>query len=147
MAIYARGSNDGQEAGGLTISDQIAAANHWIEVNGATLIQVFSEIQASHSEEGSAILGMIAFAERDERPIDIILVNSMSRLSRRTSEFMQLRERLRRQKISIISLADDFDSDPDIELTVAVADCLDRFRSADRSLRIIRALRGRRAAA
>ena len=51
---------------------------------------------------------MIALAESDDHPIDIILVHSQSRLFHNALDFVQHRERLRERKVRIASVTQTF---------------------------------------
>lgn len=103
VAIYARATAFGQTPYARCCGDQVARAGQWIKENGCRQVAVFTEI-------GSAIAGrpalqeMLGLAEADERPIDIVLVTSVSRLSRDASDFMGIRDRLAAKNVEIVSV-------------------------------------------
>lgn len=104
--VYARVSTTRQEKNDLSLLDQIATAERWIEDNGAQAVRVFSEAGSATDDHRRAFREMIALTESDEHPIDIILAHSLSRLFRNALDFMQYRERLRGKKIRILGDAE-----------------------------------------
>lgn len=91
--VYARVSTTRQEKNDLSLPDQIATAERWIEDNGAQAVRVFSKAGSATDDHRRAFREMIALAESDEHPVDIILAHSLSRLFRNAPDFMQYRER------------------------------------------------------
>ena len=73
--VYARVSTTRQEKNDLSLLDQIATAERWIAENGAEQVRVFSEAGSATDDERRAFREMIALAESDERPVDVILVH------------------------------------------------------------------------
>lgn len=102
--VYARVSTIRQEKNDLSIPDQIASADRWIEEQGAERVRVFAEAGSATTDERRAFREMIALAEGGDHPVDVILVHSLSRGFRNALDFMQYRERLRRRKVRIVSI-------------------------------------------
>jgi DNA invertase Pin-like site-specific DNA recombinase len=102
-AIYARATAFGQTLYDRCCGDQVARAGQWIKENGCRQAAVFTEI-------GTAIAGrpalqeMLDLAETDERPIDMVFVTSLSRLSRDASDFLGIRDRLTARNVEIVSI-------------------------------------------
>ena len=140
VAVYARVSTTRQEKNDFSLPDQITTAERWIEENDATLVQVFSEAGSATTDERRAFREMIALAERDERPIDIILVHSLSRGFRNALDFMQYRERLRRRKVRIVSITQNFGDDPASDMAVAMLAIFDEYHSAENGKHVRRTM-------
>ncbi|HEU4961504.1 MAG TPA: recombinase family protein [Sphingomonas sp.] len=140
VAIYARVSTTRQEKNDLSLPDQIATADHWIEENGAEKVRVFSEAGSATDDERRAFREMIALAESEERPLDIILVHSLSRLFRNALDFMQYRERLRRRKVRIVSITQNFGDDPASDMVVAMLAIFDEYHSAENGKHVRRTM-------
>lgn len=135
VVVYARVSTTRQEKNDLSLPDQIATADRWIEEAGATKVATYSEAGSATDDERRAFREMIALAESDERPVDIILVHSLSRLFRNALDFMQYRERLRRNKVRIVSITQQFGDDPASDLAVSMLAIFDEYHSAESTLR------------
>ena len=106
--VYARVSTTRQEKNDLSIPDQIATARRWIEDQGAIEVRVFAEAGSATDDSRRAFQEMIALAEGPDRPIDVILAHSMSRLFRNAADFMAYRERLRLRKIRMVAITQNF---------------------------------------
>lgn len=72
---------------------------------------------------------MIALVEGSDRPVDIILVHSLSRLFRNALDLRQYRERLRRRKVRIVSITQQFGDDPAADLAVSMLAIFDEYHS------------------
>ena len=72
----------------------------------------FVEAGASATrDDRTEFQAMITAATSDERPADIILVHSLSRLFRNALHFMQYKELLRRHRVRIVSITQSFGED------------------------------------
>ena len=138
--VYARVSTTRQEKNDLSLPDQIATAERWIEDHAAQAVRVFSEAGSATDDHRRAFREMIALAESNERPVDIILAHSLSRLFRNALDFMQYRERLRSKKIRIISVTQDFGDDPTSDLAVSMLAIFDEYHSAENAKHVRRTL-------
>ena len=138
--VYARVSTTRQEKNDLSLPDQIATAERWIEDNGAQAVRVFSKAGSATDDHRRAFREMIALAESDEHPVDIILAHSLSRLFRNALDFMQYRERLRRKKIRIISVTQNFGDDPASDLAVSMLAVFDEYHSAENAKHVRRTM-------
>ncbi|MCW2365831.1 DNA invertase Pin-like site-specific DNA recombinase [Sphingobium sp. B7D2B] len=138
--VYARVSTTRQERNDLSLPDQIASAERWIEENGAACVRVFSEAGSATDDERRAFREMISLAEADECPVDVILVHSLSRLFRNALDFMQYRERLRRRKVRIVSITQNFGDDPASDMAVAMLAIFDEYHSAENGKHVRRTM-------
>ncbi|KTF68978.1 recombinase family protein [Sphingomonas sp. HT-1] len=105
--IYARVSPSRQNGGSLSLRDQVAAAEAWVENSGAQVVRVFSEKASGTVDRCDGIHEMIASAESDDHPVDAILVETPSRLCRDAQEFRRYRNRLGQKNVEIVSLTHD----------------------------------------
>ena len=83
---------------------------------------------------------MIALAESEERPVDVVLVHSLSRGFRNALDFMQYRERLRRRKVRIVSITHNFGDDPASDMAVAMLAIFDEYHSAENGKHVRRTM-------
>ena len=72
---------------------------------------------------------MIAAASGEDRPYDVILEPSLSRLFRNAMHFMQYRAMLKRSKVRIVSITQEFGDDPAAELAVGMLALFDEYHS------------------
>ena len=139
--IYARVSTKRQAANDLSVPDQIAHAERWIAEQGATHAQTYLEAGASATrDDRTEFQAMIASATSDERPVDIILVHSLSRLFRNALHFMQYKEMLRRHRVRIISITQSFGDDPASELAVGMLALFDKYHSQENAKHVKRTM-------
>ncbi len=138
--VYARVSTTRQEKNDLSLPDQIGSADRWIDEQGAERVRVFSEAGSATDDERRAFREMIALAEGDDRPVDVILVHSLSRLFRNALDFMQYRERLRRRKVRIVSITQNFGDDPASDMAVAMLAIFDEYHSAENGKHVRRTM-------
>lgn len=103
-AIYARFSSDLQDA--RSITDQVALARQRAEREGWTVVEVYSDAAISgagmHNRPG--LLDMMVAAKA--RQFDIVLVESLDRLSRDLEDIAGLHKRLSAWDVKIVTLAD-----------------------------------------
>lgn len=83
---------------------------------------------------------MIVLAEGDDHPVDLILLHSLSRGFRNVLDFMQYRERLRRKKIRIVSITQNFGDDPASDMAVAMLAIFDEYHSAENGKHVRRTM-------
>lgn len=140
VVVYARVSTTRQEKNDLSLPDQISTADRWIEEAGATKVATYSEAGSATDDERRAFREMIALAESDEHPVDIILVHSLSRLFRNALDFMMYRERLRRRKVRIVSVTQDFGDDPASEMATSMLALFDAYHSAENGKHVRRTM-------
>ena len=138
--VYARVSTTRQERNDLSLPDQIATADRWIDEQGAERVRIFSEAGSATTDERRAFREMIALAESDEHPVDVILLHSLSRGFRNALDFMQYRERLRRKKIRIVSITQNFGDDPASDMAVAMLAIFDEYHSAENGKHVRRTM-------
>ena len=131
VVVYARVSTARQQKNDISLPDQIATADRWIEENGATRVRVFSESGSATTDERRAFREMIAMVDSEGRPADIVLVHSLSRGFRNATDFMLYRERLKRRGVRILSIAQNFGDDPASDMAIAMMAIFDEYQSAE----------------
>jgi DNA invertase Pin-like site-specific DNA recombinase len=129
-----------QERSDLSLPDQIATADRWIEENGATRVRVFSEAGSATTDERRAFREMISLAESEERPVNVVLVHSPSRGFRNALDIMQYRERLRHRKVRIVSITQNFGDDPASDMAIAMLAIFDEYHSAENGKHVRRTM-------
>ena len=140
VVVYARVSTTRQQKNDISLPDQIATADRWIEENGATRVRVFSESGSATTDERRAFREMIAMVDSEGRPADIVLVHSLSRGFRNALDFMQYRERLKRRGVRILSITQNFGDDPASDMAVAMLAIFDEYHSAENAKHVRRAM-------
>ena len=131
VVVYARVSTTRQQKNDISLPDQIATADRWIEENGATRVRVFSEAGSAITDERRAFREMIAMVDSEGRPADIVLVHSLSRGFRNATDFMLYRERLKRRGVRILSIAQNFGDDPASDMAIAIMAIFDEYQSGE----------------
>lgn len=141
VCIYARVSTMRQAASDLSIPDQIARGEQWCLLNGAELVDTVVEPGASATDDDRPqFQQMIARATSDERPYDIILVHSLSRLFRQAMHFLQYRTALKRAGVRIVSITQNAGDDPAGELSMSMLALFDEYTSMETAKHTQRAM-------
>ncbi len=145
VAVYARVSTKRQADNDLSVPDQIARGDTWIAEHKATKVRTWIDAGASATDDGRAeFQAMMAFAmgpsDEHGRPVDIILVHSLSRLFRNALHFMQYKAQLQRHKVRIVSITQSFGDDPASELAVGMLALFDEYHSAENSKHVKRTM-------
>ena len=141
VCIYARVSTMRQATSDLSIPDQIARGEQWCLLNGAELVDTVVEPGASATDDDRPqFQQMIARATSDERPYDIILVHSLSRLFRQAMHFLQYRTALKRAGVRIVSITQNAGDDPAGELSMSMLALFDEYTSMETAKHTQRAM-------
>lgn len=107
--IYVRASATRQTDGDAAISDQIERPKIWCEKKGAIIADTVVEPATSATADSRPrFQAMIAAATSDEHPYDLILVDSLSRLFRDPKLLAQNLAMLKRSKVGVVSITQDF---------------------------------------
>jgi len=107
--IYARASATRRTDRGAAISDQIERLKLWCEKNGTIIADTVVEPATSATVDGrSRFLAMIAAATSDERPYNMILVDSLSRLFRNPKLLAENLAILKRSNVRVVSITQAF---------------------------------------
>lgn len=139
--IYARVSTTKQAENDLSVPDQIAHAEHWVEERGGTVVKIFVEPGASATRDDRPIFQqMIAAAISENRPADVILVHSLSRLFRNALHYMQYRAQLRPHRVEIVSITQEFGADPASELALSMVALFDEYHSKENAKHVRRTM-------
>ena len=141
VCIYGRVSTSRQVRNDLSIPDQIDRGKQWCEQHAATVIDTVVEPGASATgDDRPRFQEMIGRATSDERPYDVILVHSLSRLFRNALHFMQYRAMLKRSKVRIVSITQGFGDDPAAELAIGMLALFDEYHSVENAKHTQRAM-------
>lgn len=109
-AIYARYSSDLQSP--TSIDDQRALCHAYAARQGWTVAATFTDADrhGSSTAHRSGYQQLLVEAYRTPPPFDIVLVEDLSRLTRKTAETMTLCERMSLKGIVVIGVSDGIDS-------------------------------------
>ncbi len=141
VAIYARVSTTRQANNDLSLPDQVAHAERWIVEQGCVFAKTFIDAGASATNDcRNDFQAMIAQATSAERPFDIIVIHSLSRLFRNALDFMKYKEMLKRHRVMIVSITQSFGDDPASELAIGLMALFDEYHSAENSKHVRRTM-------
>ncbi len=131
-ALYCRVSTSRQAEKDLSIPDQIRHARQYCEQRDWELVREFIEPGASATNDNRRVFQeLIAFACGPDKPIDAVLVHSFSRFFRDDYEFETYRRRLKRHKVTLISMTQEIADDPQGNLIRSVLTGFDAYHSAE----------------
>jgi len=105
---YVRVSTEGQAEDGVSLDAQESKIRAWAELNGAAEVRIFKDAGISGSRSDNrpglqAALGAVS-------PGDVLIVYSLSRLSRSTKETLTLSEVLQKKDVDLVSLSEKIDT-------------------------------------
>lgn len=111
-AIYVRVSTTCQAEADLSLSDQVAQCRRYCEQRGWEVVETFTEPGASaFDDDRPAFQEMICKAMRAERPLDFVVVHSLSRFSRYSLHSEFYIRRLRKAGVELVSVTQDLGQD------------------------------------
>jgi len=99
---YVRTSLGAQTACQSAIDSQAAAVERWSRANGVDLMDVYVE----HGSEDSQFGAMLDNATAAHRPYDMVVVHTLSRLSRDLSRLIVGYQRLDRAGVDLVSISE-----------------------------------------
>lgn len=109
VALYARFSSDRQSA--ASVEDQLARCARWVEERGG---RVRRELVFADRAVSAASMDRPGWAALERQvgagAVDVIVVESLDRVSRKTGDTMQLVERLRFAGVTLHAIADGIDT-------------------------------------
>ena len=143
-ALYARYSTDKQNPS--SIEDQLYKCDQYALGRGWTVLQnhVYSDAEITGATlERPGLNRLLAAAESPSHPIDAILCEDTSRLSRKLADVLNLSERLNFAGVRICFVAQGIDSSENqFQLLVSARGMIDQLFLADTSARVHRGMEG-----
>jgi len=143
-AMYARYSTDKQNP--ASIEDQLYRCEQYARERGWTVLQnhIYSDAEVTGATlERPGLVRLLATAESPSRPIDAILCEDTSRLSRKLADVLNLSERLTFEGVRICFVAQGIDSSENqFQLLVSARGMIDQLFLADTSARVHRGMEG-----
>ncbi|MEN3971654.1 recombinase family protein [Sphingomicrobium sp. XHP0235] len=141
VCAYARVSTGRQATNDLSIPDQIARAEKWCEANNAELVATRIDAGASATDDNRPeFQRMVEAATSDDKPYDIIVAYSLSRMFRNAVHFMQYRAALRRAQVRIVSITQEFGDDEASDLAMGMLALFDEYQSLETAKHTQRAM-------
>jgi site-specific DNA recombinase len=113
LAFYGRFSSDNNRE--TSIADQLRIVQRWAQEHGHKIISEFSD-EAISGASLKLLLGLqraLDAAVVESKPLDAIVVDQLSRLSRAIGDTDAVIKRLRFNGISVIAVADNIDTADD----------------------------------
>jgi DNA invertase Pin-like site-specific DNA recombinase len=110
VALYARFSDESQNP--LSIADQLALCRRHAEAQGWQVVATFEDAALSGVgvEHRPGYKRLLAAACAVPRPFDVVLVESVDRITREMSETMRLHGRLLLRTVALVGVKDGIDS-------------------------------------
>ena len=142
VAIYARVSTTRQAEQDLSLPDQIAQAEGFCQGKGWQVIERFIEPGASATDDRRPeFQKLIDLATGADRPLDIILVHSMSRFFRDQFQSEFYIRKLRKAGVELVSITQPFENDPTGNLMRQFLGLFDEYQSKENAKHTLRAMR------
>jgi site-specific DNA recombinase len=110
---YVRVSTNEQAASGLGLEAQQDRVRAYVAARGGVLRQVFVDAGLSGTlppAKRPALRELLAFLERTPEPRPTLVVLRLDRLARNTRELLNLEHDLRRRRVGLASVCEEFDS-------------------------------------
>jgi DNA invertase Pin-like site-specific DNA recombinase len=105
IAMYVRVSTGRQAEEGVSIDGQVAQINAWVQREGHVVVTIYREMGASATDDRrSEFRKLMAEACSPEHPFDAVVVFSLSRFYRDSYGLAHHEKKLRRAKVSLISI-------------------------------------------
>jgi site-specific DNA recombinase len=142
VAIYARVSTTRQAENDLSIPDQLRQLREWATSQGHLVVQEYVEPGASATDDRRPIFQqMIADALLKPSPFEVIIIHSFSRFFRDGIEFGLYERKLKRNKVSVISITQPTSDDSGGEMMRRIITLFDEHSSKENSKHTSRAMR------
>lgn len=114
---YVRVSVDEEAGNNASITAQTAAIRDYAFRHGIEVCEIFEEPDVSgRKEQRKQFDRMIALATSDERPVEVIIVNSLSRFARRLLTQLVAEHKLAQANVELISVIEGTANDPNSKL-------------------------------
>ena len=142
VAIYARVSTTRQAEQDLSLPDQVAQAEAFCRGKGWQVAECFIEPDASATDDRRPeFQKLIDLATGTDRPLDIILVHSMSRFFRDQFQSEFYIRKLRKAGVDVVSITQPFENDPTGNLMRQFLGLFDEYQSKENAKHTLRAMR------
>ena len=142
VALYARVSTTRQAEADLSIPDQIRQAEAFCQQKGWDIVEHYIEPGASATDDRRPeFQRMIEAATAHECPFDVVLVHSMSRFFRDQFQSEFYIRKLRRARVLVVSMTQQFENDPTGDLVRKILGNFDEYQSQENAKHTLRAMR------
>ena len=142
VAIYARVSTTRQAEQDLSLPDQIAQAEGYCQGKGWEVLECFVEAGASATyDRRPEFQKLIDKATGADRPLDTILVHSMSRFFRDQFQSEFYIRKLRKVGVEVVSITQPFENDSTGNLMRQFLGLFDEYQSKENGKHTLRAMR------
>lgn len=109
--VYSRVSTEEQARHDLSLPFQRQTCEKYAKENGHEVIEFFEDagISGKRAETRPSLMAMLDFALRNK--IDAVIIHKFDRLARNMADFWQIANMLKEHKISLLSVAENFNMD------------------------------------
>lgn len=105
------------------------------------LVETFVEPGASATNDSRPVFGrMMNLIRSAEKPADILLVHSLSRLFRNALDYLKYRAELQSHGVALVSITQAFGDDPGSELALSMLALFDEYQSAENAKHVKRTM-------
>ena len=140
-AIYARVSTTRQAEADLSIPDQVRQIEEYCRKMGWQVVGTFIEPGASATDDKRPqFQAMIDLATSTARPVDVVVVHSMSRFFRDQYQSEFYIRRLRKARVDVVSITQPFQDDPTGNLIRQILGNFDEYQSRENAKHTSRAM-------
>ncbi len=138
-AIYARVSTTRQADNDISIPDQDAQGQRYIRERDGKHVRTYVEPGASATTTDRPVYQeMLADAQAGK--FDVVVTFALSRMFRNALDYLQARAEFRCAGIQLISITQDFSSDPAGELALSMVAIFDEYHSAENAKHVKRTM-------
>ncbi len=142
VAVYARVSTTRQAEQDLSLPDQLGQASAFSLGKGWQVVEQFVEPGASATDDRRPeFQKLIDWATGADRPVDVVLVHSMSRFFRDQFQSEFYIRKLRKAGVEVVSITQQFENDPTGNMMRQFLGLFDEYQSKENGKHTLRAMR------
>ena len=142
VAVYARVSTTRQAEQDLSLPDQLSQAGAFCLSKGWQVVEQFVEAGASATDDRRPeFQKLIDWATGSDRPVDVVLVHSMSRFFRDQFQSEFYIRKLRKTGVEVVSITQQFENDPTGNMMRQFLGLFDEYQSKENAKHTLRAMR------
>ena len=140
VAVYYRVSTGRQQMHDISLPDQRERCNEWALQQGGTVVDEFSEAVSARTDKRPQFKALMERAMAPDHPYDAVIVHSLSRMFRNAEDYLAWRNRLRRAKVKLVSITQEFGDDAGGDFAMGVLALGDEYNSRENGKHVARAM-------
>jgi DNA invertase Pin-like site-specific DNA recombinase len=139
VAIYLRVSTGQQAEREVSVPDQRRQCRVFCTARGWEVVDEFSDAKSGRTDRRPGLRALREAALREDRPFDIVLVHSFSRLNRNEIEGELLVRELRANGVEVQSITQNVGTDPVGDFCRRIVALFDEYQAAENAKHVKRA--------